>query len=436
MGNSTSGGFEIGDKIDYNDNKHWALNLGTRKEGDKEIVTIFSFQKKQFQDKLAPAQRCIQKSKTLKHPFIVSFIESAEYEESLVLVTEQCLPLEAWLIENAPRKATDAAFGQELLWGFRCILDALQFLHSNGLTHGYLGLHAIFVTKGGDMKLGALDLVSNLSNEDDFVFLKTYAHFLNKPFLAPERQDLCRSGEGGKTKSTGKTAAGAEADIFALAHCIQTTFNKADVEVPNSLAKYFSRMMITDTTKRPSASQLIKCPIFNSDDIKLLISLGELAGLKPANETLEILSQLSSNVENIPKPICLYKILPSLARALLTASTDFANRDARESCRQSIQLSLNLLSQLSARGKIDEEHFTAKCLPGVLQLWTMTDRAVRTALLGTLKQIMPLIPASAVNKCIFDQLLAGFADSNAKLVSVVLYSVAFSCLFYPSLDVF
>ena len=415
MGNSTSGGFDVGDKVTYDDNKHWALNLGTRKEGGLEKVTIFSFLKKQFQDKLVPAQRCIQKSKTLKHPFIVGFLETAEYEDSLVLVTEQCIPLEAWLSENAARKGTDAAFGQELLWGFRCILDALQFLHNNGLTHGYLGLHAIFVTKSGDMKLGALDLVANLSNEDDLSFLKTYAHLLNKPYLAPERQDLCRSGESGsKPKATGKSAVGAEADIFALAHCIQTAFNKADLEVPSSLSKYFSRMMSTDTTKRPTASQLIKCPIFNSDDIKLLISLGELAGLKPANETLEILNQLQSKLENIPKSICLHKVLPSLARVLLTASTDFANRDARESCRQSIQLSLNLLSQLAAQDKIDEEHFTAQCLAGVLQLWTMTDRAVRTALLGTLKQMVVLIPASAVNKNIFDQLLSGFADSNSK----------------------
>ena len=95
---------------------------------------------------------------------------------------------------------------------------------------------------------------------------------------------------------------------------------------------------------------------------------------------------------------------------LAMASTDFTNRDARESCRQSIHLALNLLSQLAIAQKIDEETFSGKCLPGVLQLWTMTDRAVRTSLLGTLKPLVSITPASAVNKSIFDQLLAGFAD--------------------------
>jgi SCY1-like protein 1 len=119
MGNSASGGFEIGEKIECVDNRHWVINLATRKEGEKDAVTILSFPKKQYQDKIVPAQRAIQKSKTLKHPFIVSYVESAEHDESLVLVTEQCKPLEVWLRENVMRKAVDSTFTQELIWGFR-----------------------------------------------------------------------------------------------------------------------------------------------------------------------------------------------------------------------------------------------------------------------------------------------------------------------------
>jgi SCY1-like protein 1 len=411
MGNSSTSGFDLGERVECADNKHWAINLGSRKDGEKEPVTIMSFNKKQFADKLAPAQRCIQKSKTLKHPFIVAYVESAEYDDSLVLVTEQCKPLDAWLVEHAARAATDAAFSQELVWGFRCVLEALHFLHSNGLVHGYLGLHAVFVTKGGDMKVGALDLAANMTAEDDFAFLRTYAHLLGRPYLAPERADLAR---GNALKGGGKAAAGSEADIFALAHCIQAAFNKANLEVPPALAKYFSRMMSPDAVKRPTASQLLKVPVFNSDDIKLLVSLGELAGLKPANESLGTLKELSTKVDAIPTTICVHKILPSVARALQMACTDFANRDARELCRTSIQLSLDLLAQLAVRAKVDEDSFASKCLPAVLQLWSMTDRAVRTALLGSLKQLITLTPASAVNKSIFDQMLAGFADSNAK----------------------
>ena len=63
-------------------------------------------------------------------------------------------------------------------------------------------------------------------------------------------------------------------------------------------------------------------------------SLGDLAALKPASETLEALNQLSEKVAILPTSICVFKILPCLARTLQMASTDFNNRDSREACRQ------------------------------------------------------------------------------------------------------
>jgi hypothetical protein len=73
-----------------------------------------------------------------------------------------------------------------------------------------------------------------------------------------------------------------------------------------------------------------------------------------------------------------------------------------------------MLSRLAENEKIDEEHYSKQCLPAVLALWTMTDRTIRTALLGSLKNLVALTPADMVNKSMFDPLLAGFADSNAK----------------------
>jgi hypothetical protein len=44
----------------------------------------------------------------------------------------------------------------------------------------------------------------------------------------------------------------------------------------------------------------------------------------------------------------------------------------------------------------------------------MTDRTIRTALLSTLKHLADLFPAAMINKSVFDNMLAGFSDSNAK----------------------
>jgi hypothetical protein len=198
--------------------------------------------------------------------------------------------------------------------------------------HNYLGLHSIFVAKSGDWKVGALDLVGNSNVEDDYNFLKSYVGILMRPYLAPEReQSLVRNTDAEKTS---KLAAGSAADIFSLAFCIQNSFSLAALAVPEGLSKYFVRMMNTDPKRRPTASQLAKCPVFTSESIKLMASLGELAALKPANESLEILGQLSEKVPILPASICVHKILPSLARTLQMACTDFNNRDSREACRQ------------------------------------------------------------------------------------------------------
>lgn len=77
-------------------------------------------------------------------------------------------------------------------------------------------------------------------------------------------------------------------------------------------------------------------------------------------------------------------------------------------------MSISLISKMNAMSKLDEELFVSSCLPTVLQLWGMTDRVVRTSLLDSLKNLAPVIPAAAVNKHIFDNMVAGFSDSNAK----------------------
>jgi hypothetical protein len=62
-----------------------------------------------------------------------------------------------------------------------------QHHHHHHKHHHYLGLHAIFVAKNGDWKIGALDLIVNMSVEVDYDYIKTYANLLTKPYICPER---------------------------------------------------------------------------------------------------------------------------------------------------------------------------------------------------------------------------------------------------------
>lgn len=75
---------------------------------------------------------------------------------------------------------------------------------------------------------------------------------------------------------------------------------------------------------------------------------------------------------------------------------------------------MDLLSKLGGLNKLEEEPFQRECVPVISQLWPMADRTVRTAMLSSLKTLTDLIPNQIVNKAIFENMLAGFSDSNAK----------------------
>lgn len=82
-------------------------------------------------------------------------------------------------------------------------------------------------------------------------------------------------------------------------------------------------------------------------------------------------------------------------------------------------MSVNLLSKLASLDKLDPAVFRASWVPILVQLWGMSDRSVRTVMLQTLKALVPFVPDAVVNKSIFDNVLAGFADSNAKYVRCI-----------------
>eukprot|EP01036_Dinobryon_divergens_P032364 gene32364-41931_t len=393
-------------------------NVKKDEKEQKEKVCVFKFSKPPATSPTPPsdgpnksnslAQKNIQKLRTLRHPFVVTYVDSIELDEASVLVTESCRPLETWLKEYRSRMTDHspeghAAVVQELVWGFRCVLLALGFIHNTcGLLHGNLGLHAIFVSPSGDWKLGSMELAVNLTMADDTEHFLKHQHMLGKPYSSPERSQLPLSSNAAGDGATALNTLKAKLppyyiDIYALGQCMQSAFAILDIAIPANLSKYLTLMVGAEIKKRPPCNKLSQCAIFNSDYIKLLENIDEL-----------VISKLEPSVADISKSICAYKILPNIARILQMAVNDFPNRDAREICRQSVQMSISLISKMNALSKLDEELF-------VIQLWAMTDRVVRTSLLDALKNMAPVIPASAVNKHIFDNMVAGFSDSNAKL---------------------
>lgn len=70
-------------------------------------------------------------SNTVRHPHVLTYIDSLDTEEALMLVTEQCTPLEKWLADlSINTNGAQQNLVYELLWGMNGI-NLSSLLHSN-----------------------------------------------------------------------------------------------------------------------------------------------------------------------------------------------------------------------------------------------------------------------------------------------------------------
>ncbi len=272
-----------------------------------------------------------------RHPYILTYVDALEEEESTVLVTEPCTPLEVWVkkVAHDPSIPKQNLFS-ELTWGFRCILKAIDFLHANcSLIHGNLGMHSIFVTPNGDWKLGSFELACNVTNNDDITHFINHHLILDKSYIAPERLTLTSTSfDSVKIEEVLKAKVPPfYLDMYSFGQCVSKTFQLADEELKGSLEKYITLTIHNDMKKRPKAKKLLETSIFNSDYIKILENVQEFS-LKNPKEILEAIGQLDPLIPQMAIAICNHKLLPSVCKVLQISTNDFQNRDAREGARQ------------------------------------------------------------------------------------------------------
>lgn len=257
-------------------------------------------------------------------------------EESVILVTEPCTPLEIWLkkVVNDPSVPRQNLFS-ELTWGFKCVLKAVDFLHSNcSIIHGNLGLHSIFVTPNGDWKLGSFELACNVNSPEDLSLFIPNHFILDASYISPERQKLKDLHDQRVIDEVLKPKVPPfYIDMYSFGQCVTKAFIICQEELHGSLEKYIALALNPDIKKRPQAKKLLTTSVFNSDYIKILENIQEFS-LKNPKEILEAIGQLDSLIPQMAISICNYKLLPSVNKVLQISVNDFQNRDAREGARQ------------------------------------------------------------------------------------------------------
>ena len=153
----------------------------------------------------------------------------------------------------------------------------------------------------------------------------------------------------------------------------------------------------------------------------VLEALTEIS-LKTPQESIDLMVTITET-DVMPRSACQHKVLPFVGRNMMIAANDFANRDCRESCRSMASTALTLLDTFVQREFLEEAVFSKYVCPSLVQLWGLSDRAIRSCLLKTLRSLVKVTPANVVNRNIFEPMLTAFADSNAKMREETLKSL-------------
>lgn len=430
MGQATSFPFEVLEPTQSscatrNSQTYWALFTGRRKADGAE-VSIHKLDKiNTLKLKVEAGMHGFQKMKTMRHPYILQYLDGVDLEKELVLVTEPVIPLVEWLATLKPEFREE-----QVAWGLRCLAAALEFLTGSPhhMTHGMVCSHNVFVTKAGDWKLGGLDLLCEWRQGGKDVFhFQLHEALVPPEYRAPERRNnnmdlMLRSVPGAL-------------DVWALGVLIGNVVELTEGKAPSGpLASVHRRLLSENPKDRPSAGQILRHPYFSPKSSKGLIRILEFLenfSLKEDAEKLEFFNSLVPLVAQLPPEVGIYKILPTFrdyvhiggGGGLATGgqAPDQASTKQGMGQRQLVLTALPVCLEI-LKG-LNEATFTEMGEPLLVSLFGMNDRAVRAILLQNLQPLATKLSEANINGLLFDSVLTGFADSAPQLRELTLKSM-------------
>jgi SCY1-like protein 1 len=332
MGNAASSlPYAIGKQVSTV-NDGWALHEGTQKS-DSTNVSVFVAKKTALaktpvdrnsepnMTQLAPARWHFSNCKKLRHPHILQVIATLDTDNpndagtatthsssaetgDFIIVTEPCIPLQAWLATQPPP--------EQIAWGLESAVRALHFLHASAnMSHGTVAPTSFVVTLAGDVKLWNFSLVGPVAP-------KLSQHF--KDYEALVTPTLYRGQERLEEQWSAIEASGVHCmDSYGTGVLIGHMFGGS---IPGPLVKAVQRMMTPNLRMRPRLQPLLKCPLFDTPYQKLQLQLEEFP-VQSAEQKVGFWQNLTLNMQagSIPETVVLYKLLPMMKQSIMTICT-------------------------------------------------------------------------------------------------------------------
>lgn len=436
MGNSASSlPYSIEEKSGETADGCWDVHRGCEKSTGNS-VTVFQAQKPKLAKegfrgassdlhKIFVAHHHYQTCKKLRHPCVLQVLASLDTDSpsdetavtntqamattgAYIIVTEAGKPLPEWLAEDNPNQ-------DQLAWGLQCIIQALDFVHTNAqLAHGNLSPESFWVTPSGTVKLWNFSLATPIGvtagGGGPTPHFRSYEGVLTpQAYRSPERVN-------------------SQWDAIAISplHCMDSHAMGVLIHdyyggnIPQKLRKAVQRLQTPSLKMRPRLGPLLKCPVFDTAYAKLNAELEQIQ-VQPVEEKLRFWQVL--DMETIDPNVAMHKVMPIVHNTIKT----ICNSDAmlsQDLYRRELLAVLHPLFYI-VENFIREKEQICKVLAPLMQvLFSVKDRSIRGALLGKTQLFAANFSQNELNTLVFEPLCSGFADSSDALRELTLKATA------------
>lgn len=185
MDGNVAAGSAAGESVVFEGLPDFVLHSGKSKQDPSHAVSIF----KSRQPAGQLTQNALRRIKTLRHPNILAYLDGTEVPNNgpILIVTEHVMPLSEFLTAlRMEYGANSEEFTMCVAWGLRSILMALQFINVDcKLLHGRLTPQSIFVTKGGDWKLGGFELTAEITSDGPSYIYTAFQQYADVNYKSP-----------------------------------------------------------------------------------------------------------------------------------------------------------------------------------------------------------------------------------------------------------
>ncbi|ORY40454.1 ARM repeat-containing protein [Rhizoclosmatium globosum] len=358
---------------------------------------------------MALAKNALKRFKTLRHPGIVAFMDGAENDNQVIIGTEPVTPLTLALGKD-PSLADDQNF---LALGLYKIASAVKFLNSDvQMTHGFIRITSIYITKSGEWRLGGLDVASNLKDVQPILVDWGSRMPDSYKYSPPE----CGNGVWSGVLDNPVHCI----DSWGFGCLLYEVFNNTilpsrDVltnvaKIPKSLLPHYKHLLTSNPKARHDVATVLErskvSGYFVNEFIGVCSALEEFS-IKDSHEKDQFLNKLNNSLETFPADFCKHKILPELIKAL-----EFGGAGSKA-----------LTPILKIGNKLDQAEFDTLLVPILVKMFALPDRAIRVSLCENLGGFIDKLNPRVLNDKIFPHLSTGFSDTNAVVRECSLRSV-------------